>query len=66
MNLHQTNLFQNYFKVNKNSRFNYWLNQTKEVHFPIYYSILHTICSFLPGKFNKLYTWKYKYFFFLY
>lgn len=36
-------------------RFDYamvWDNQTKDVHPPLYYLLLHTLCSFFPGKFS--------------
>ena len=51
--------FKNYLIVNMNSRFNYykvWKNQSKDVHPPIYYAILHTICSFFPEKFSRWYA----------
>ena len=52
-------LFNNYLTVNKNSRFNYtrvWENQTKDIHPPFYYILLHSICSFFPGKFSPWYA----------
>ena len=52
-------LFNNYLTVNKNSRFNYtnvWENQSKDIHPPLYYVILHTICSFFPEKFSLWYA----------
>ena len=48
--------YKNYLVVKQNSRFNYfkvWENQSKDVHPPLYYVFLHTICSFFPGKFSK-------------
>jgi hypothetical protein len=51
--------YNNYFAVQKNSRFNYkkvWKNQKNDVHPPVYYMFLHTICSFFPGKFSWWYA----------
>ena len=51
--------YQNYMVVNKKSRFNYhkvWINQSKDVHPPLYYTFLHTICSFFPEKFSPWYA----------
>lgn len=31
---------------------NVWKNQSMDVHPPLYYLLLHTICSFFPGKFS--------------
>lgn len=47
--------FLDYMTSNKNNRFNYknvWQNQALDVHPPLYYAILHTICSLFPGKFS--------------
>ena len=44
-----------YMTVDENGRFDYsnvWKNQEQDVHPPLYYAILHTICSFLPGSFS--------------
>lgn len=30
-----------------------WENQKGDVHPPLYYSILHTVCSFMPGVVNR-------------
>lgn len=52
-------IFNNYLTVNKRSRFNYtkvWENQSKDIHPPLYYFILHTICSFFPEKFSWWYA----------
>ena len=51
--------YNNYFAVKKNERFDYrkvWKNQKNDVHTPIYYILLHTICSFFPGKFSWWYA----------
>lgn len=37
-------------------RFNYpmvWENQKNDVHPPLYYVLVHTVCSFFPGVFSK-------------
>lgn len=44
-----------YVTANRDHRFDYrnvWRNQTEDVHPPFYYVILHTICSFFPGRFS--------------
>ena len=44
--------------TNNDTRFKYdsvWYNQTEDVHPPLYYAILHTICSFTP----YYYSWWY-------
>lgn len=41
--------------TSEEDRFNYknvWENQSLDVHPPLYYVLLHTICSFFPGTFN--------------
>lgn len=48
--------FVNYLTVDSENRFDYkmvWANQAKDVHPPLYYAVLHTICSFFPGRFSK-------------
>lgn len=45
----------NYMTVNPGNRFDYrtvWANQKADVHPPLYYVILHTICSFFPESFS--------------
>jgi len=40
------------------ARFNYanvWKNQAEDTHPPLYYTILHTVCSFFPGSFSRWY-----------
>ena len=42
--------------VHDNHRFDYcnvWKNQASDVHPPLYYSALHTVCSFSPGQYSK-------------
>ena len=51
--------YKKYLSVNKTSRFNYykvWENQSKDVHPPMYYVFLHSICSLFPEKFSKCYA----------
>lgn len=49
--------FINYFTVSPDHRFDYksvWRNQAGDVHPPLYYAVVHTICSLLPpGRFSK-------------
>ena len=45
----------NYMTVDSENRFDYrtvWANQKADVHPPLYYVILHTICSFFPESFT--------------
>lgn len=45
--------------MNVEEQFNFanvWANQTKDVHPPLYYLILHIICSFYVGKFSIWYA----------
>lgn len=51
--------FLNYLTVSNEHAFDYgnvWKNQSNDVHPPLYYALLHTICSFFPGSFNKWYA----------
>lgn len=48
--------FLSYLAVQKTDRFNYasvYYNQTQDVHPPLFYFLLNTICSFFPGSFTK-------------
>ena len=48
--------YKNSFLINQNTRFSYTMvyeNQEKDVHPPLYYMIIHTISSFVPGIFSK-------------
>lgn len=48
--------FKRYLTVTKGEGFNYasvYYNQRADVHPPLYYMLLHTICSFTPEKFSK-------------
>lgn len=47
--------FHDYITVQKGEQFTYdsvWFNQSKDVHPPFYYAILHSICSFFPDTFS--------------
>ena len=48
--------FAKYITVQEGEKFAYkhvWQNQEKDNHPPLYYLILHTICSFFPEAFSK-------------
>ena len=48
--------FANYLSVQENGRFNYasvYYNQTQDIHPPLFYFLLHTVCSLFPGSFTK-------------
>lgn len=50
--------YEEYLTVDKSGegRFDYenvWKNQASDVHPPLYYVFIHTICSFFPGVFTK-------------
>ncbi len=52
------NEIKDYLTVDKEHRFSFgsvWYNQSKDMHPPFYYAVLHTICSFFPGKFSFWY-----------
>ncbi len=45
-----------YVSVAENGRFDYasvYYNQTQDVHPPLFYFLLHTVCSLFPGGFTK-------------
>lgn len=49
-------VFLDYLAPDESERFDYtivWENQAKDVHPPLYYIFVHTICSFFPNVFNK-------------
>lgn len=49
-------VFSDYLTVGDNERFRYdsvWFNQTNDMHPPLYFTVLHTICSFFPNQFSK-------------
>ena len=48
-----------YVTVSEDGRFDYsnvWKNQTEDTHPPLYYVLLHTICSCFPNTFNIWYA----------
>ncbi len=51
-------VFDDYLTVNEDERFAYgsvYYNNTKDVHPPFYYFVLHTVCSLFPGTFSWWY-----------
>ena len=45
-----------YVAVQEGQRFDYasvYYNQTQDVHPPVFYFLLHTVCSLFPGSFTK-------------
>lgn len=51
--------FEEYITVQPNERFAYgsvYSNQTFDHHPPLYYILLHTVCSFFPNSFSFLYA----------
>lgn len=51
--------FREYLEVAESERFQYdsvIFNQKNDVHPPLFYIILHTICSFFPNSFSKWYV----------
>lgn len=61
-------VFKDYITVPSGGRFEYsyvWDNQTRDVHPPFYYALLHTICSFFPENFSMWYAYSLNIFFFL-
>lgn len=51
--------FEEYLTVASDERFDYdsvYYNQEQDVHPPLYYYILHTICSFFPNSFSPWYA----------
>lgn len=56
---HDPNYYHNAITVQRGEQFLYdrvYYNQTLDVHPPLYYYILHTICSFFPDKFSWWYA----------
>lgn len=48
-------VFHDYITVNEGQTFDYenvWFNQSLDRHPPLYYAVLHTICSFFPEQFT--------------
>lgn len=52
-------LYTDAYSVHPSERFGYgkvWTNQADDVHPPLWYVALHTICSFFPEQFSKWYA----------
>lgn len=48
-------VYHDYITVQKGQQFSYdsvWYNQANDVHPPLYYAIIHTICSFSPDIYS--------------
>lgn len=48
-------VYKNYITVQEGQRFRYdsvWYNQSQDRHPPLFYTVLHTICSFFPDTFS--------------
>lgn len=48
-------IFHDYLTTQENERFHYghiWENLAKSVHPPLFYVLVHTVCSFMPDKFS--------------
>lgn len=48
-----------YITVNPGQSFQYasvWYNQAQDVHPPLYYALVHTVCSLFPGSFSFWYA----------
>ena len=61
-------LFHPYFTVDRDAKFDYhtvWENQSKDVHPPLYYVFIHTVCSLFPGMFSKWFGLAVNLFFFI-
>ena len=53
------NAYLEYMTAQEDGRFNYknvWKNQSNDVHPPLYYALLHTICSLFPGTYSAWYA----------
>jgi len=56
MSVIDKSIINKYITVSKDHTFDYrstYINQTNDVHPPLYYMVLHTICSFSPEFFSK-------------
>lgn len=61
-------VFNDYLVAQDGHRFDYsivWYNQSKDVHPPFYYVLIHTVCSFFPGIFSKWFGISVNIFFFI-
>lgn len=53
---HAPDFYWDYLTVDRQEAFSYgsvYANQTRDVHPPLYYILLHTVCSLFPGEFSK-------------
>ncbi|NLG03187.1 MAG: DUF2029 domain-containing protein, partial [Clostridia bacterium] len=53
---HDADYINDYLTVSTDEQFSYgnvYYNQTQDVHPPLFYFLLHTVCSFFPGRFSK-------------
>lgn len=53
---HDSSLWHDYLTVQEDHRFDYGTvvrNQSEDVHPPLYYFVIHTVCSFFPEQFSK-------------
>lgn len=53
---HDSSLWHDYLTVQEGHRFDYETvvrNQSEDVHPPLYYFVIHTVCSFFPEQFSK-------------
>jgi len=51
-------VIRNYVTVQKGEQFRYdsvWYNQSMDRHPPLYYAVLHTVCSFFPDTFSFIF-----------
>lgn len=52
---YENDYFKKYMSADEEHLFDYrhvWSNQEADVHPPLYYAVLHTVCSFFPGVFS--------------
>lgn len=59
MEWHDVEYFKDYVMVSDDHRFAYdsvWYNQSEDVHPPLFYAILHTVCSIFPETFSNWYA----------
>ncbi len=57
-NWHDGSFFMDYVETSEEDTFSYdsvFYNQSHDVHPPMFYCLLHTVCSFFPGSFSKWY-----------
>ena len=58
MEWHDVEYFTDYVMVSEDHRYAYdsvWYNQAEDVHPPLFYTLLHTVCSLFPGTFSNWY-----------